>query len=121
MTRKKQEQQQPQPKKRITDLKSALQEIMATEIVEGGQTLTGAQTIAAALYSKAKDPESPDCLKAIEMIAKITKVNAKEQLEAYEQLLKIMRITEEPFGGKDADPQTADTYYRIREQTYNSL
>jgi tRNA(Ile)-lysidine synthase TilS/MesJ len=40
---------------RITDLRTALQELLAMEYVENGQTLTGAQTIAAALYSKAKD------------------------------------------------------------------
>ena len=109
----KRKQQQP-----ITDLRTALQELLAMEYVENGQTLTGAQTIAAALYSKAKDPESPDCMKAIEMIAKIT--NRKEQLETDEKLFKLTRATEPPAFDLD-DPITQETRERIRERTLCSL
>ena len=106
----------------ITDLRTALQELLALEYIENGQTLTGAQTIAAALYSKAKDPENPDCMKAIEMIAKIT--NRKEQLEADEKLFKLTRATEPPSGLQildDQDPITQETRERIRQRTLCSL
>ena len=101
----------------ITDLRTALQELLALEYIEDGQTLTGAQTIAAALYSKAKDPENPDCMKAIEMIAKIT--NRKEQLETDEKLFKLTRATQPPTYDLD-DTLTQQTRERIRER-YSSL
>ena len=102
---------------RTTDLRTALQELLAMEYVENGATLTGAQTIAAALYSKAKDPENPDCMKAIEMIAKIT--NRKEQLETDEKLFKLTRATQPPTYDLD-DTLTQQTRERIRER-YSSL
>ena len=103
---------------RTTDLRTALQELLSMEYVENGQTLTGAQTIAAALYSKAKDPENPDCMKAIEMIAKIT--NRKEQLETEEKAFRLARTTEPPTFDID-DPITQETRERIRQRTLCSL
>lgn len=105
-------------RKHTKDIREALQALLSMEYVENGETLTGAETIAAALYKQATDPESPHYTKALELILKAT--DPRAQLQADEMRYKLTQATEPPSGLQildDSDPLTQATRERIRERT----
>lgn len=104
-------------RKHTKDIREALQALLSMEYVENGETLTGAETIAAALYKQATDPESPHYTKALELILKAT--DPRAQLQADEMRYKLTQATEPPSGLQildDPDPLTQATRERIRER-----
>lgn len=68
-------------KAKKAEIRTALQALLDKEYTEDGQTMTGAEQLALALFQQAKDITNPHCIKAMEIITKLTDTSPKEQLE----------------------------------------
>lgn len=113
-------------KKALTkDIKTALQMLLDSEhVTPEGQTQTGAEAIALALYQQAADPESRNWSKAIDIVMKLT--GERETLETDVLRYKLIKQTEPPsmemfnaFG--DSDGGTIQLRENIRERILSSL
>ena len=95
------------------DLRTAMQALLDREYVTEGETKTGAETIAAAIFSQATNPESPYFGKALDIILKLT--DQREQLQADRIRFDLARVTE-PTSYDFDDPTTRATREHIRER-----
>lgn len=96
------------------DLRTAIQALLEREYITEGETRTGAETIAAALYQQASDPESPYFGKALDIIVKLT--DQREQLQTDKMRYDLIRATEPPLIDLNNDPTTQMTREHIRER-----
>lgn len=96
------------------DLRTAIQALLEQEYITEGETRTGAETIAAALYQQASDPESPYFGKALDIIVKLT--DQQDQLKADKMRFELARVTEPTIYELDTDPTTEATREHIRER-----
>lgn len=82
------------------EIRTALQALLDTEYIEDGKKTTGAEQIAYALFSQAKDPNSPYWSKAIDLVLKYTDTSPKEQLELDMMKCQLTKATA-PASGLD--------------------
>lgn len=110
-------------KKGTTDIRTALQTLLAAEhVTPEGDTQTGAEVIACILYQQATDPLSPHYAKAVDTIMKIT--NEHTQLENDVMRCKLIKQTEPPdpfYDIKGSDPDTLKVCGHIRKSITDGM